>query len=261
MIHVPEQHARIFQQAQAAAVTDQESELFNDDIGGQIDLLLAAQDQAKAATERANSLEQELHQAREQVRCCEMELAAKIARIGELLRQVELLQNLLEHGARVTQGPELQVPTSVPPGGTPPVAVAAAAAEQASLEFALIDDKPPASTDAPKPGVKGPMLLRMDGKNEVAHPLGPKCTIGRAPDNDIQIISNGVSRHHAVLLTSPHFTLVEDLGSTNGVIVNGEKVNVCTLGDGDVIKIGRTKFRCVSRPTKDLPAPTYTVYP
>ena len=47
--------------------------------------------------------------------------------------------------------------------------------------------------------------------------LGRKTTIGRTPDNDLQIDAKFISRHHAVILAGPAHTIIEDLNSTNGV--------------------------------------------
>jgi diguanylate cyclase (GGDEF)-like protein len=63
--------------------------------------------------------------------------------------------------------------------------------------------------------------------------------IGRAPENDVCIRDQSVSQHHArVVLTPTGAVFVEDLGSTNGTYVNGEKVVRHTLWDGDKVHIG-----------------------
>jgi two-component system cell cycle response regulator len=64
--------------------------------------------------------------------------------------------------------------------------------------------------------------------------------IGRAPENDLCIRDQSVSQFHArVVLTPKGAVFVQDLGSTNGTFVNGEKVVRHTLWDGDKIHIGR----------------------
>jgi general secretion pathway protein A len=62
--------------------------------------------------------------------------------------------------------------------------------------------------------------------------------IGRTPDNDMQIDSKFVSRHHMQLVTSIDGCVVEDLNSTNGVYLNGKRVRRHKLQPGDVIKLG-----------------------
>ena len=61
----------------------------------------------------------------------------------------------------------------------------------------------------------------------------------RSAETQLQIEDDGVSRKHAKVLLSPqgHFQLM-DLGSTNGTYLNGIKVSVATLADGDKIQIG-----------------------
>ena len=64
--------------------------------------------------------------------------------------------------------------------------------------------------------------------------------IGRAPENELCIRDQSVSQFHArVVLTPKGAVFVQDLGSTNGTFVNGEKVVRHTLWDGDKIHIGR----------------------
>jgi len=63
--------------------------------------------------------------------------------------------------------------------------------------------------------------------------------IGRAPENDVCIRDQSISKHHArVVLTPAGAVFVEDLGSTNGTYVNGEKVVRHALWDGDKVHIG-----------------------
>ena len=66
-------------------------------------------------------------------------------------------------------------------------------------------------------------------------------TMGRAPDTTLQVEDDGVSRKHCKISVAPngHYQLV-DLGSTNGTYLNGIKVNVATLQDGDKVQIGAT---------------------
>ncbi len=63
--------------------------------------------------------------------------------------------------------------------------------------------------------------------------------IGRAPENDLCIRDQSVSQRHArVVVTPAGAVFVEDLGSTNGTYVNGEKVVRHALWDGDKVHIG-----------------------
>src|SRR5262249_16636904 len=87
------------------------------------------------------------------------------------------------------------------------------------------------------------VLIRQDTAGELVYPVGRRTTIGRTPDNEIQIDAHNVSRHHAVLLANAEQCLVEDLNSTNGVLVNGRRVARQVLHDGDTVMVGKTEFR------------------
>jgi pSer/pThr/pTyr-binding forkhead associated (FHA) protein len=64
-------------------------------------------------------------------------------------------------------------------------------------------------------------------------------TIGRQEGNTIRLTERNVSRHHARLLRQNGHVLVEDLGSYNGVRINGERIQgQAQVGDGDLIQIG-----------------------
>ena len=67
-------------------------------------------------------------------------------------------------------------------------------------------------------------------------------TIGRLPDNTIVIDNTAVSSHHVRIgREGPQF-VVEDLGSTNGTFVNGDKVSKRPLRHGDTILVGKHKL-------------------
>ncbi len=68
--------------------------------------------------------------------------------------------------------------------------------------------------------------------------------IGRTPDNDLVVSDLNFSRHHAELRKSPagNYEIV-DLGSHNGVFVNGKRVSHATLTDQDIVTIGHSTFR------------------
>jgi chromosome segregation ATPase len=98
------------------------------------------------------------------------------------------------------------------------------------------------------------LLIRTDGDTEVVHVLGRKTTVGRTPDNDLQIDAKFISRHHAVILAGPAHAIIEDLNSTNGVTVNNRRITRQPLKDGDSVVIGKTQFRFVVRPARTAPA-------
>jgi hypothetical protein len=83
--------------------------------------------------------------------------------------------------------------------------------------------------------------------NGVRHPLTPPgFTIGRGTEADLRINDPGVSRLHAQISvedTANGLSIsIADMGSTNGLIVDGQKVRSATLGEGSRIEIGSTRM-------------------
>jgi general secretion pathway protein A len=72
-------------------------------------------------------------------------------------------------------------------------------------------------------------------------PIG-RTIIGRTSDNDLQISSKFISRHHAQISTKEEACTLEDLNSTNGVFIGSRRVKVHRLSDGDVIQLGEHKL-------------------
>ena len=91
-----------------------------------------------------------------------------------------------------------------------------------------------------------PTLICLTGDAPKRFALTKKTvTVGRGPHCDLQIITHFVSREHARLTVSPGATLIEDLGSRNGVFVNSVRVDRRQLQQGDLVTIGETQFRFV----------------
>ncbi len=71
---------------------------------------------------------------------------------------------------------------------------------------------------------------------------GSMKTVGRAPRADFIVEAALVSRLHCRLTLDDGGLGVEDLGSTNGTWVNGQKIVRAPLVDGDTLKVGRVEF-------------------
>jgi pSer/pThr/pTyr-binding forkhead associated (FHA) protein len=69
--------------------------------------------------------------------------------------------------------------------------------------------------------------------------VGDQVSVGRVPDNDIQLDDFTVSRQHAVFVKQGAAWLVRDLGSLNGTYVNNERVDESVVEHGDALQIGR----------------------
>lgn len=69
-------------------------------------------------------------------------------------------------------------------------------------------------------------------------------TVGKTPDNQIVLVDGAISRRHASFEWRGGNYLLRDLGSLNGVFVNGQRVSAQghTLKDGDTVSLGRTKI-------------------
>jgi putative secretion ATPase (PEP-CTERM system associated) len=88
--------------------------------------------------------------------------------------------------------------------------------------------------------VLGRILVGFNGQTIAERELTPgRFIIGRTPDNDLQIDSKYISRHHAQIVTSMQTSVVEDLNSTNGIYVRAKRVRRRILNDGDVVHIGQ----------------------
>ena len=77
-------------------------------------------------------------------------------------------------------------------------------------------------------------------------------TLGRAADADLTIDTESASRRHAAIEFAGGQFQIRDLGSTNGVLLNGECVQIAELQHGDQIDIGGQVYRflCDSRDTE-----------
>jgi len=92
------------------------------------------------------------------------------------------------------------------------------------------------------------VLTRIDGGQNHSVVLRGRTTIGRDRDNDLPLAMRSVSRHHAVLIPAFRTAFVQDLKSTNGVLVNRRRVRCARLDHGDVITCGEAQFRYTVTP-------------
>lgn len=77
-----------------------------------------------------------------------------------------------------------------------------------------------------------------------------RITLGRRPDNDIQVDNLAVSGEHAVVVTVLNDSVLEDLNSTNGTLVNGQLIKKHLLQHNDIIELGKHKIKfLVETPT------------
>lgn len=95
------------------------------------------------------------------------------------------------------------------------------------------------------------LILSMDGLVLKEISLGKeRTTIGRRPHNDIVIDNLAISGEHAVIVTILNDSFLEDLGSTNGTLINGQPVKKHFLQNNDVIELGKYKLKFISEIVK-----------
>ncbi|HEX3174866.1 MAG TPA: DUF3662 and FHA domain-containing protein [Solirubrobacterales bacterium] len=140
-------------------------------------------------------------------------------RLGEFGIQARLVKPPAHEGAAPSQGEE---------GHT-------------MVYSAVRDAAPPQQSPARRPEVATRAVVTVDERRYVLD--GPRATIGRSKDADCVLRDPNVSRHHAELRRSPQGEwTIADLGSTNGIKVNGRRVGSTRLRSGDSVTLGTTTF-------------------
>lgn len=85
------------------------------------------------------------------------------------------------------------------------------------------------------------MVLEVNGVRHLLTP--PGLLIGRGSNADLRLDDPGISRRHAMILVAADGTVtIEDLGSTNGVHVNGVRISKTALNEGSRIELGSTRL-------------------
>src|SRR4051812_39947507 len=85
-------------------------------------------------------------------------------------------------------------------------------------------------------------MFRDDGAHRAFHITKRETVIGRREDCDLRVAIGNVSRKHSRIILGDDAAEIEDLGSSNGTIVNGKKVRTARLAAGDVLNIGPVIF-------------------
>ena len=102
----------------------------------------------------------------------------------------------------------------------------------------------------------GKIIISRDGVVEQEIPLSrERMAIGRRSRNDIVLSHPAVSGEHAVITTILDESFLEDLRSTNGTFVNGQRVGKHFLQHQDTIKIAKYRIEYLADGVRPLPAP------
>jgi len=184
----------------------------------------------------------------------------RLAPYGKTLMN-ELLPELKQHAqdmGYVFNGPimiHLELDDSLPTGRFD---VSSSAVEGRPAPTPPQTPPAPVPTASPRPAQPGPgipdatpisqlrnrMVLEVNG---MRHPLRPPgLIIGRGTDADLRINDPGISRRHAQIRVGTRGGALEleiiDLGSTNGIMVDGRRVQRAPIGEGSRIEIGSTRM-------------------
>jgi hypothetical protein len=137
-----------------------------------------------------------------------------LADIHQAIEELQWVEYSARNALQMKVPAEPRVSESLPPGGAPP-----------------------GDNDQP---IHGRLLVATDGRTVEERMLRVgRIIVGRTPDNDLQIDSRFVSRHHCQIVTTMHSSVIEDLNSTNGIYVKSKRVRRHYLNDGDVVVIGK----------------------
>ena len=144
--------------------------------------------------------------------------------------------------------PVVETTAAEPTPAEPPVA------QEPEVASAPADLPPPVVTpapepltinDAPQPTPARAALGAIVQRDGTRYPVGnAPLTMGRATSNNVQIADGQASRQHAEIRYENGRHIVADLNSTNGTLVNDQRINGSQpLNHGDIITIGSTEFR------------------
>lgn len=181
-----------------------------------------------------------------------------------------VLQFLMKEGRVPAMGPEAygtpayplggpqagfhQQPTYQPAPGVQANAMAPISSSQPTVMAPMPSSQPTVMTPMPsssQPTIMTPAqpvgsmtLVATDGPlTGQRYPVGQAFEVGRDCPAIPMAFDTSVSRRHALIAPSPGGISVNDLGSTNGVFINGQRVTAGVLTPGGILKIGATTFR------------------
>ncbi len=203
----------------------------------------------EAAAANVTKLEGELIEAREQAAMLTVERNATRERVEEANARLATLDERMLKAATLaaerTTALELRIRDAESRAYKLELELSVKAARLSALDTIARTDR-----GEPEPGVSSPAryLVLLDSPGESVFLLKPRTTVGRAEDNDIRLDRASVSRHHAVLHCGPKHSVIEDLGSTNGVVVKGRRTRRAMLRDGDVLYVGKCRLRYSEKP-------------
>jgi hypothetical protein len=183
----------------------------------------------------------ELRDREQQLRTATSELGALRSALDESRSNVSRLERTVADKDRALEARDARIATL-----QEELKQRSAETPRADFAHAANDAQRPVSGVSAAEAVPAPALICLTGDAPKRFVLTKNTvTVGRGPQCDLQIITHFVSREHARLTMSGDSTLIEDLGSRNGVFVNSVRVDRRQLRQGDLVTIGETQFRFV----------------
>ncbi|MBS0612286.1 MAG: FHA domain-containing protein [Proteobacteria bacterium] len=224
-------------QQQAASLDAARTEL-----AAQHDRVNLLEGELGSASAQLNEVRRPIEEAEAEIRQLRVELEGKSRDIEQSREEVKHLQNQLERSKGALEEREFLIRRLERSANTSAQVLGRL---QSSIE--RLGTAPVVAPPEPPPVAApfAPTLIRIDNGLATTYALGQRTRVGRSPESEIRIESSSVSRHHALIITSPRHIIIEDLNSTNGVAINGRKVSRHRLKDGDVIVIGDAQFKFV----------------
>lgn len=93
------------------------------------------------------------------------------------------------------------------------------------------------------------LMVAIQGQKKIRYPIYKESmTIGRLPENDIQVCHKWISRQHARIVINDGLVVIEDLSSKNGIRVNDALVQTSPLKNHDMVEIGEMRFEFLELP-------------
>ncbi len=123
---------------------------------------------------------------------------------------------------------------------------------EVELLFEMVDDSGPGRAASSAPELSGEAaekvlsLVVVDGKEKgetFALPGKQRVKIGRAVGSDLKLSDGKISREHCLVEAVRDHHIIIDLESSNGTVVNGERIKKTVLKEGDYIRLGFTLIR------------------
>ena len=189
----------------------------------------------------------------EEMKTIPMEKEEVEANIAEHERAAQEQQDLTKTiqdkvPAGAASGAQASDDASAPAAAAEAAPSPAAAEEQAEQKADLVDEKPKTQL----PGPAGRVVILSSPFRGKEFELSTETTIiGRWPENDVVIDHQSISRHHAKILREDNRYTIVDMGSQNGVLVNGDKYDRVELRKGDMVDLGHVRMRYIA-PNEDF---------